>query len=101
MLRFTPLLALAAAAALALASPAAQDGTKADVRGTVATVTAAKPNSAGILGTLLVEGKKEATTSHDKAMVRITFKTKIEKLVGKERKAATFDDLKKGAKVQA
>jgi len=101
MLRLTPLLVLAAAVAVAVSTTAAQEGTKADVRGTVAEVNLAKPNAAGILGVILVEGKKEATTAHDKASVRITTRTKLVKLVGKECKAATIDDLKKGARVQA
>jgi len=33
--------------------------------------------------------------------VKVTDKTKIEKTDGKERKEATFEDLKKGARVEA
>jgi beta-N-acetylhexosaminidase len=76
---------------------------KVDVRGTVSRVAASddEAKKAGRLGSILVEGVKDATTAYDKASVKVTDKTKIEKLVGKERKAAKFEDLKKGSKVQA
>lgn len=76
---------------------------KADVRGKITTVreSDAVAKKAGNLGSILIEGTKDKDTSYDKASVRITDKTKIEKIDGKEKKAAKFEDLKKGAKVQA
>jgi beta-N-acetylhexosaminidase len=73
---------------------------KADVRGQVSSVTAA-PGGKDILGRILVEGKKEADTTHDKASVSVTKATKIERVVKGELKPAQFTDLKKGMKVQA
>jgi hypothetical protein len=75
----------------------------ANIRGKAMKVTPAteEAKKKGQLGTVLIEGVKEETTQYDKASVRITDKTKIEKLAGKERKPAKFEDLKVGAKVQA
>jgi beta-N-acetylhexosaminidase len=52
----------------------------------------------GRLGSILVEGVKDETTNHDRAFVHVTDKTRIEKRDGKP---AKFEDLKKGARVQA
>lgn len=100
--KLAALLGLTLALVIGLVPAAAQDN-KADVRGMVTNVSAANEEAKkkGILGSILVEGAKEKDTSYDKASIRVTDKTKIEKLVGKERKPAKFDDLKKGAKVQA
>jgi beta-N-acetylhexosaminidase len=89
-----------ARAAFAAAQNAAD---KADIRGRVTNQTAAgeEARKKGVLGTLLIEGAKEKDTGYDKAYVRVTAKTKVEKLDGKERKPARFEDLKKGARVQA
>lgn len=92
--------------ALALAVlPAAGDDKKpekADVRGLITKVIPAKEDARkkGILGTIRVEGKKEATTGYDKAVVRVTTKTKITMRFGAEKKFWDFDELKKGRKVQ-
>ncbi len=99
MFRLIPVLTLAAGAALALSS-AAQDGAKVDIRGKVTKFTAAKPNSAGILASMMVEGKK-LNTNYDKALVRITAKTKIMKLILRERQPAKLEDLKEGVVVEA
>jgi hypothetical protein len=87
---------------LALAHEAAGqgDGTKVDVRGTITQVTLAQ-NGKVLLGTVRIEGPRDKTSSNDKAIVKITAKTKIEKLAGKARVAARFEDLGKGARVQA
>jgi beta-N-acetylhexosaminidase len=79
------------------------EASKADIRGTVTSATAAneEQKKAGLLGSLRIEGKKEATTQYDKAVVRVTAKTKIERVKGKGRVAAAFAELKKGTKVQA
>src|SRR5262245_54643006 len=97
------LLAALAAGGVRYAAADPEPPGKADVRGSVANVSAANDDAKkpGTPGTVLVEGAKEKDTQYDKASVRITEKTKIEKLVGKERKPAKFEDLKKGAKVQA
>ena len=91
---------VACCGALAAAQNAAD---KADIRGRVTNQTAAgeEARKKGVLGTVLIEGAKEKDTGFDKASVRVTDKTKIEKLDGKERKPAKFEDLKKGARVQA
>jgi hypothetical protein len=94
---------LAAAVGLVLllgAAGAADEPAKVDVRGK-ATKVAAAGKDGDLLGTLLIEGEKEKTTSYDKASVKVTKQTRIEKMVGKERKPATFEDLKQGAKVEA
>jgi hypothetical protein len=44
---------------------------------------------------------QDRDTAYDRAIVKITTKTKIEKLVGDKTMPATFDDLKKGSKVEA
>lgn len=72
---------------------------KADIRGTIKKVTALGLKD--VIGSIMVDGMKEKDTEYDKAFVRITKKTKIEKLEGKERKPATFKDLKEGAVVEA
>src|SRR5262245_40134409 len=82
-------------------TPAEDEPAKVDVRGTIARVTPAAKNTAGVLGTVRVEGVKDKTTNYDKASVRITEKTKIEKVVGKKREAATFADLKEKVRVEA
>jgi beta-N-acetylhexosaminidase len=83
--------------------PADDKADKVDVRGKVTTVTAAADDvkKQGLLGTLLVEGDKDKAVTYDKASVKVTDKTKIEKLDGKDRKEAKFEDIKKGARVEA
>ena len=89
------------AAIVSLVVVHAGDDGKADCRGTIMKVTDLK-KKAGVLGTILVDGRpNEKNVEYNVAVVKITDKTKIEKLVGKERKPAKFEDLKKGAKVQA
>src|SRR5262245_17414638 len=85
---------------LTLGAATAQDGVKADIRGAIGKVTPGKPGG-NILGTVFVEGKVEkGVTGYDKAHIKVTPKTKIEKLDGKDRRKATFADLKIGVKVQ-
>jgi hypothetical protein len=83
---------------------AADEPAKVDVRGKATKVIAAPKEAAaanGLLGSVLIEGEKEKTTNVDKALVKVTVGTKIEKLVGGERKPAKFEDLKAGAKAEA
>jgi hypothetical protein len=73
---------------------------KVSIRGQVSNVRPADPKAAGVLGVLLVEGAKEKDTEHDKASVRVTKDTKIEKKTDKGLKPAKFEDIKKGSKVE-
>jgi len=75
-----------------------QGNAKPDIVGTIKTATLTK-NAKDVLGSILVEGPKGQT--YDKAAIRITTDTKIFKQEGKDRKAASVDDLKVGAKVEA
>jgi hypothetical protein len=72
---------------------------KVAIRGNITKVTAV--GNKDVLGTIRVEGEKDKDTEYDKAVVRVTKKTTVEKLEDKERKAATFKDLMEGARVQA
>jgi hypothetical protein len=76
---------------------------KVDVRGTItkAMPTSEEARKQGLLRTILVEGPLDRNTNYDKAMIRITAKTKIEKLVGKERQPARADDLVNGVRIEA
>lgn len=56
--------------------------------------------AAGVLGNLLVEGKKDKDVPFDKAMVKVTKATKVFKRVGGELKPATFEDLRGGTNVE-
>lgn len=90
-------------AAFATVIPAyADDKDKISIRGMPASVSPAddEGKKAGILGTLLMEGRKDKDTEYDKASVKVTKATKIFKMVGKDLKAATFDDLKPNVKME-
>ncbi|MGB7921608.1 MAG: endonuclease/exonuclease/phosphatase family protein [Pyrinomonadaceae bacterium] len=87
---------------------AAQAEDEADIRGSITNVRRAHDDddkgdsrSAKLLGTVMIEGVKEADTNFDKASVRVTNETRIFDRRGKERKQASFDDLKPGRKVAA
>jgi hypothetical protein len=85
-----------------LSSVLAQENTdKADIRGLITKVNSPAKGGKEILATLLVEGKKEKTTQYDKAYVKITAKTTVEKRVGMKKESAKVEDLKVGTKVQA
>ena len=75
---------------------------KVSLRGMAASVTAANDEQlkAGVLGELLMEGKKDKDTEYDKAIVKVTKSTKIFKMVGGDLKPATFDDLKSAGKME-
>jgi hypothetical protein len=91
-------------AAVVLLSPALADekGEKVSIRGSLASAggSSEEDKKAGLLGTLLVEGKKDKDTEYDKATVKVTKATKIYKEVGGELREASFDDLKGGVKVE-
>jgi len=94
-------LLLASLATLVCVLPATAEE-KVSIRGTPASVSPADEESkkAGILGTVLIEGRKDKDTEYDKAMVKVTRATKIFKLIGKDLKEASFDDLKPGVKME-
>ncbi len=69
---------------------------KADVRGKIMEIETRQG-----IGRLLIEGKAEKDTQHDKASVRVLATTKIYFWVDGKKKEAKADDLKKGAIVQA
>jgi beta-N-acetylhexosaminidase len=98
----TWLLGLAVAAS-ALHLAMAGDTAKVDVRGSITKLTVANDEAKkkGLVGVLMVEGEKGKDVGYDKASVKVTDKTTIKKLVGKERKDAKFEDLKVGSKVAA
>lgn len=75
---------------------------KVSLRGMAASMTAASDEQlkAGVLGELLMEGKKDKDTEYDKAIVKVTKSTKIFKMVGGDLKPATFDDLKGAGKLE-
>ncbi|HJZ92898.1 MAG TPA: hypothetical protein VKE40_18635 [Gemmataceae bacterium] len=88
--------------ALIILAPAWAKDEKVSIRGTPASVSPAdeEGKKSGILGTILIEGKKDKDTEYDKAMVKVTKATKIFQLVGKDLKPASFDDLKPGVKME-
>ena len=80
------------------ASPASP---KAGVRGTIVSVTLTKDEGKKGDGVayILVEGKKDKDAAYDKAFVRITKKTRLQRTEGDQLKDATARDLKKGEQV--
>src|SRR6476469_10320018 len=87
---------------LALFAPAYAKDEKISIRGTPASVSPADEDGkkSGILGTVLLEGRKDKDTEYDKAMVKVTKATRIFKLIGGDLKEASFDDLKPGVKME-
>lgn len=76
---------------------------EADIRGNITNIHRGG-DAAGndkLLGTIMIEGVKEADTNFDKASVRVTNETRIFDRRGKERKSASFETLKTGQKVAA
>src|SRR3954469_12402382 len=87
--------------ALALHVPASADE-KVSIRGPPASVSPAdeEGKKSGVLGTILMEGRKDKDTEYDKAMVKVTKATRIYRLGGKDLKEASFDDLKPSVKME-
>jgi hypothetical protein len=97
-------------AVMAMAGPAnlasGQDKKDRPIQGTIA--KADKVDLEGKMGTrvlriCLVEGIKDGLPERDKsdkASLQVTNKTKIMKVVGKERKPATLEDLVKGSRIE-
>jgi hypothetical protein len=75
---------------------------KVSIRGMPASVSPADDDAkkTGVLGTVLMEGRKDKDTQYDKAMVKVTKATKIFQQVGRELKPASFDDIKPGVKME-
>ena len=77
-------------------------GFAADIRGKITNVSPAPlSNSGNILGSILIEGAKERDTSIDKAMTRITNRTRLFKMQDGKKADAGFEDLKVGLTVEA
>jgi hypothetical protein len=88
--------------ALAIVIPAYAKDEKISIRGMPVSVSPANDDAkkTGVLGTVLMEGAKDKDTEYDKAEVKVTKATKIFKMVGKDLKPATFEDLKSGVKME-
>jgi Protein of unknown function (DUF3221) len=88
--------------ALAFVATAFAADEKISIRGTPASVNPAGDDAkkTGVLGTILIEGRKDKDTEFDKALVKVTKATKIYKQVGKELKEMSFDDLRPGMKME-
>jgi hypothetical protein len=72
------------------------------VKGEVQSVEPARPGSrAGYLGRVLVVGTKKPGVMLDRALVGVTEKTTIRKVVKGQRRLGSFTDLKKGKMVKA
>jgi hypothetical protein len=96
---------LSAVLALVVAGPLlaqGEKGEKVSIRGTPASVSPVDEDGkkAGVLGTLLMEGRKDKDTEYDKAMVKVTKATKIFQQVGRDLKPASFDDIKPGTRLE-
>jgi hypothetical protein len=95
-------LCLAAFVALTAGCGSPVDLSRADIRGTIKSVT---PSSGGsdtlTLGSILIEGTKEKDTSVDKASVTVTAKTRIYRLESGKPVKAGFDALAAGERAQA
>ncbi len=100
---FRAALAALALSAFALGTLDGGGQGRVDIRGSIKKVTPTPKASekGALLGSLLIEGPKDAGTSHDKASVRVTAATKIYKGAGGARKPAMFSDLKEGLTVEA
>jgi hypothetical protein len=76
---------------------------EADIRGNITSIhrAPADDESDNLLGTIMIEGVKEADTNFDKASVRVTNETRVFDGREKERQPTSFDALKTGQKVAA
>ena len=100
--RLLPALLALVVAVPTLADDKDRDEEKVSIRGMPASVSPADEDGkkAGVLGTVLMEGRKDKDTKYDKAMVKVTKATKIFQQVGRELKPASFDDIKPGVKME-
>jgi endonuclease/exonuclease/phosphatase family metal-dependent hydrolase len=76
---------------------------RADIRGRIEKInpTESANGNKETLGTLLVEGAKDDKPRFDKAVVRVTTATRIYRVNGQERTSISFDELKKGDRIEA
>jgi beta-N-acetylhexosaminidase len=81
--------------------PAHGAETKMDIRGNITSVNVANQNNAGVIGSILIEGKVEKDTGFDKASIRITKETKLLQREGGKETSIKFEDLKVGQKAEA
>lgn len=98
------LLALCASLAIVAASwGAAAQQEKVSARGTVTKVTPAADaaKDRGILVIVRIEGPRDKAVEHEKAVVKVTTKTKLEKMAGGKKVEAKVEDLKEGVKVES
>jgi beta-N-acetylhexosaminidase len=100
--RLLPAVLALVVAVPSLADDKDRDEEKVSIRGMPASVSPADEDGkkAGLLGTVLMEGRKDKDTKYDKAMVKVTRATKIFQQVGRELKPASFDDIKPGVKME-
>ena len=93
---------LAGFLALAVCSPAVARDEKVSIRGMPASVSPAdeEGKKAGVLGQILIEGRKDKDTEYEKAIVKVTRGTRIYRQVGRDLKEASFDDLKPGVRME-
>jgi hypothetical protein len=85
--------------------PVAAQAEGPDIRGVVSRVSRKEKETENpdriLIGSLLIEGTKEADTELDKAVVRVSDETAIFEMRGGERRRVTFDALKVGQRVEA
>jgi beta-N-acetylhexosaminidase len=81
----------------------AQADGKVDIRGNITRVNKLNEGQKGqgILAVVLIEGKQEPNTGYEKAVVKITQKTKLWKQAGDKKKPAMATELKVGTRVEA
>ena len=95
---------LIVALSLAFASvpSSGMEGSDADIRGTITRIRrASAEDESRFIGTVLVEGDKEANANPDKANLIVTNETRIFARRGEERRQAAFEDLTVGDVVEA
>jgi hypothetical protein len=97
-LRVVLALCLTAGVGLAAGCGSSVDLSRADIRGTVTSVT---PSETLNLGSVLIEGAKEKDTSVDKARITVTSRTRIYRLENGKPVKAGFDALAVGERAQA
>jgi len=79
----------------------APGGKGADIRGNIKSVSAAKSEAGGMLGSVLIEGEIEEDTEFDRASVTVMEETVIYEQLGEEVVEAAFSDLQAGQRVEA
>jgi len=95
---------LIVALSLAFASvpSSGMEGSDADIRGTITRIRrASAEDESRFIGTVLIEGDKEANAKPDKANLIVTNETRIFARRGEERRQAAFEDLTVGDVVEA